>query len=143
MCRCDRQSFALVPMYHRYDQLLRIRNSCRVQESLYQVKLLNNNNVDENYLFHRRVRNPYSQDKVTDPDSAELDEDKFMTPANCDALCTRLRGIPNVTRALTTTMQLSITHLLDRVYDLIPDFSEAPIGQKRQSRALFSLGERI
>lgn len=71
-----------------------------------------------------------------------LTRDEFTT-ATCDALCTRLRGIANVTRAMTARMQLSITQLLERIYDRIPDISEAPLGQKRQKRALFSLGGRI
>jgi hypothetical protein len=81
--------------------------------------------------------------KLPTPIQLNFKQDNVTTPTTCDALCTRLRLIANMTRALTATMQYSITHLLNRVHDLIPDFSEAPIGQKRQTRALFSLGGRI
>jgi hypothetical protein len=72
-----------------------------------------------------------------------LTHDNFTTTEACDALCTLLRGIADVTRALTASMQTSITQLLERIYDLIPDISEMPLGQRCKPRALFSLEDRI
>jgi hypothetical protein len=61
----------------------------------------------------------------------------------CDALCNRLRIVVNTTRGLVASMQTAITQLIQRVYTLVPDISEAPLGRARQSRALFALGGKI
>jgi hypothetical protein len=61
----------------------------------------------------------------------------------CDALCNRLRIVVNTTRGLVASMQTAITQLIQRVYTLVPDISEAPLGRARQSRALFAPGGRI
>jgi hypothetical protein len=61
----------------------------------------------------------------------------------CDPLCNRLRVIANVTRAMTTSMRMSVSQLIQRIYQLVPDISEAPLGRARQRKALFSLGGRI
>jgi hypothetical protein len=67
--------------------------------------------------------------------------DSFTDP--WDALCTRLRGVANLTRVLTASMQNSVSQALERIYDLIPVSVDTSPGQRRKPRALFSLGERI
>jgi hypothetical protein len=56
----------------------------------------------------------------------------------CNPLCNCLRVIANVTRAMTTSMQTSVFQLTQRIYDLIPDISEAPLGKdETESRSIF------
>jgi hypothetical protein len=142
LCRCDRSPNALVA-------ILRHKTSCYVFATAgefkshwtrlnYGVIAVKSRTVCliDGYETHTvEIKLPNLMQ--TKPNSENV------TTGPCDPLCNRLRVIANVTRAMTTSMQAAVYQLTQRIYDLIPDISEAPLGKNRQSRALFSLGGRI
>jgi hypothetical protein len=81
--------------------------------------------------------------RISLPAPVQLNVSSEEIGGPCDALCNRLRIVVNTTRGLVASMQTAITQLIQRVYTLVPDISEAPLGTARQSRALFALGGRI
>jgi hypothetical protein len=135
LCRCDRQPFTLDSMHRLTGQLSGIRRSRGFAGPLDPIELWRNGNLDKNCLIDDFATHTI-EIKLPNLSQTNFTNENFMT-GPCDPLRNRLRGIANVTRALTASMQHSIRQLVERIQDLIPEIPETP---RRRPRAFFSFG---
>ncbi|HSN23635.1 MAG TPA: hypothetical protein VLS45_05625 [Methylomicrobium sp.] len=71
----------------------------------------------------------------------DLDLNMNFTKPVCDGSCARLTGLLKASRTLTVTMQQTVSKMVRRIYNLIPDVTVTPSGGRRRRGLLNIIGD--